>query len=258
MTIKKKILTSAIALTTLCSTAIPYYAQASSDNGVYSVGYEKHTVSYDNLKFDYKILQDDKDIRRVEVTATDGTSTIEFNKKTGEYTLIDSAGDVYENKVTQSDILNVQNSLSSKEDYTFSTLGTTITNIYLQQDKVWFAKCKIDRYDYTNPTSKSMVWQISHDSSVGKPVLQSPDNETYLNAFQANVKTMLTKEIEASALLGGAYAAGIAALLTAAPTLGLSAVIAILAGAGAVGTGAVCLWEAYDAHKDAIYNYKAI
>ena len=38
---------------------------------------------------------------------------------------------------------------------------------------------------------------------------------------------MKTKEVEAAAALAGAYAAAVAALATAAPTLGMSAVIAL-------------------------------
>lgn len=41
-------------------------------------------------------------------------------------------------------------------------------------------------------------------------------------------------------------------------TIVLTILCSILASVGAAGTGAVLLWQAFDAHNDAIYYYKRV
>ncbi|MFM9531898.1 geobacillin-26 family protein [Lysinibacillus sp. IITD104] len=247
---KKKLLTSAIAFTTICSTITPLSALANESTPIhtYSSEYVTQSISYENTQYDYQVLQDDEFIRKIRVTTANETSTAEYNKVTGEYTLFDSNGEIYQNQISPSTV-------QSSNELTITPYGTTITNVYNQVDNIWFSQCKVDRYDYTYPTSTKYVWFISTNNSNGKSVMESTSNNGDLSNFKAAVKTMKTKEVEAAAALAGAYAAAVAALATAAPTLGMSAVIALLGSVGAVGTGAVLLWQAYDAHNDAIFYY---
>ena len=54
----------------------------------YSSEYVTQSISYENTQYDYQVLQDDEFIRKIRVTTANETSTAEYNKVTGEYTLL--------------------------------------------------------------------------------------------------------------------------------------------------------------------------
>lgn len=258
--IKKKFLTSTIILTLLCSILVPYTTHATIINeaqSTYSTNFKEQYVKYGNIKYKYQILQDDKNIRRVKVTAKDGTSIAVYDKKTGEYKVEDKKGKVFSAKINPKIASTITN--NSVPTATTAKLKSK-KNIYSQSESVWGSKCKITKYVYTKPSKTKYVWYIATGPKKGqsKSVTESSRNRDDLESFRSAIKTAKTKELEAAAAMGTAYAAAIAALVTAAPTAGVSVVLAILASVGAAGTGAVLLWQAFDAHNDAIYYYKRV
>lgn len=255
---KKKVLSGVIAATTLCSALLPVSAFATTESASENVVYTQSSVKkvkHDNVEYTYQILQDDENIRKVKVTAKDGTSVVSYDKNTGDFDVIDSKGKATKLKSDK------QARTSAKQNLTnglITTQGVTYKVIYSQREAAWGSECEVTKYTYTYPSSTKYVWYIASSDDDGTSVEETSSNSSDLGSFKSSVSTTKSKQLEAAAALGAGYSAMIAALITAPPSAGMSTVLGILAAAGCTGTAAVLLWQSYDAHQDAIYYYNRL
>lgn len=101
-------------------------------------------------------------------------------------------------------------------------------------------------------------WWLNTYKYGSKIVYESPNNLSNLQWFRTSVNNMMLGEASVVASLGVAASGALMAVLTAGPSLGLSAIIGIVAGFGGAFSAGYAAYQAYMAKKDADYYFTCV
>ncbi|MDU5106546.1 geobacillin-26 family protein [Clostridium sp.] len=196
-----------------------------------------NAVEYDNSTYYVEESVDNSTNRVVTVKEGDSTVTAEFNKETGEMTVIENG------IVLLSTNINNNIEVSTQEPYAMPRAALLDSETDFNGE-----------YGFWRYAGGQWVLKVPTGGDV---TYENSNNKEYLLGFASAVRDILSAQVTILSIAGGGTIATITALFAASgPTLGTSAVIALL---GAAGVAVACTPAAlnwYFAVKDANLNYK--
>jgi hypothetical protein len=179
----------------------------------------------------------------VEDGITKSTVVYNYNLKTLKTTEYNN-----KTKVTTTSTVNLNSISSTKGNPILSANGDILTD---RSDWWWGYQCKARQLTPQNR------WYVKTDFG-NKTVYENSNNLTNLQAFRAAVNSMCNYQVAAIAALGTAGASTIAAIISAAPTIGLGTILGAVVAIGGSFTAAYSCYCAYLSSTDCDYYFRII
>lgn len=239
---RKIVVASVLSLSILASSTGAQFASA-QENGAFI-----QEIKDEKLGITAQIQKDDENVKKVKVTAENGTSIVEYDKKR-DILRVEENGETYEINLAEErpKVERKMAALQAKVD-----LGDyDVVDDY--EDYWWDAY--VISYDYYE--INEMLWNLS-DGEDTKTTWEASANSSRLEKFSGQLQNLRSKQRAAEAAVATGVASVVAGVAAAPVTAGVSTVVGIALSLGAAVYAASLFGDAQDIRKDIHSNFRRI